>query len=456
MSFKNADFPLDERYPEKSVSALSLCPKFDYAWTATKLLSLDPEPGTPGYFAALTRIVTEPHIDNIKELEELVTQGQKLFQALGVSLAQMQSAAKAAKDSLSEANEAIKAAWQKTLVKVSPQISASAYFQPWLELHVEILAHGEAVSASWRTKSQEEAFQLTKRLVEAGFTDETLRHLKMAIQTRLQDVARAYTNQFAELYDELFDTPELESFKIFESSLTKVMPQVKFAPTFAPEGRGRNARFGVVPCADVVVRLMVKRATLIGLIVPRDDQASMKMLGGKCDPHYSITESGTICVEVDSAFETARKEFMEETGANRIHRELMLDATQLSLLNELAPNWPSTLRELGCIVDENKVIWGAKAKEAFEKDMVATLRQVSLETPVPDIRTSQHSGYSTTLFEAAIDPTNTEQQRLLTLVLTVKGGDDAAHYGFCYVPDVRMQSTHAQIFASYLKSVTFT
>ena len=450
------EFPLDARYPKTAVSPLYLSPKFEYAWNAKKLLNVDPEPGTPGYFAALTRIVTEPHIANIKELEELVAQGQKLFQALDISPAQLQSAAKAATDALSKANDAMEATWRETLKTVSPHISACPYFQPWLELHAEISAHGEVVNADWAAKSQAEASRLTKGLAEAGFTDVTLHHLEKAIEARVKDVTQAYTNQFAKIYDVIDDTPELQAFKTYERSLTEALPQVEFAPTSAPEGRGRNARLGVAPCADVVVRLTTDRGTgtLVGLIVPQDDHVSMKMLGGKCDPHYSITKGGTIGVEVDSASETALKEFMEETGADKFHKDLTLDVTQLNLLNELAPEWRTTLRELGCAVNDNKVIWEAEASKALQKSMAATLHQASLRIPVPDVRTTQHSGYSTTVFEAAIDLTNMQQRQLLTLLLTVKGGDDAAHYGFHCATDVCMQSSHMQIFADYLTKVS--
>ena len=231
-----------------------------------------------------------------------------------------------------------------------------------------------------------------------------------------------------------------------------MVPTVEPVPPQAPSGLGRNARFGMAPCADVVVRFTVDDERFVGVIVPPDDNGVSKMLGGKCDPTYGVTEDGLISVTMDSTEITALKELMEETGASVIEATITLKDAQQKLLSRVAPPWRAELTALGCTITDNTVTWSQAARDAFEASMKALLRPSIQNTPVPDVRTTQNAGYITTVYDALVGVT---QHQLLSLLLTLQGGaEEAKNYGFYPLKNVTMNSTHQQIWAQYLKHIT--
>jgi hypothetical protein len=180
------------------------------------------------------------------------------------------------------------------------------------------------------------------------------------------------------------------------------------------------------------------------------------MLGGKCDPKYDVAEDGSIRVTVDTVESTAVKEFMEESGANKTDEEVSLYNAQRDLLNRVVPSWRVELGNLGCAITsttdiKTTVTWSKLAMETTEKGITELLRPTILNTPVPDNRTTQNAGYSTTVYDVLVD---VSQGKLLALLLTLQGGDDAADFGFYCPMRVTMQSTHNQIFTQYLHMVS--
>ncbi|OBT60034.1 hypothetical protein VE03_10368 [Pseudogymnoascus sp. 23342-1-I1] len=170
----------------------------------------------------------------------------------------------------------------------------------------------------------------------------------------------------------------------FGKSLSEVVPVVAHAPCSAPVGLGRNARFGMTHCADVVVRFNIDNKLYVGVIKPQDDIGVSKMLGGKCGPKYDVAQDGSIHVTVDTVKSTAAKEFMEESGANKANKEVILYEAQRDLLNHVVPNWRDELNNLGCAISSTTDTETTLAMETTEVGITALLRPTTLNVPVPD------------------------------------------------------------------------
>jgi hypothetical protein len=142
------------------------------------------------------------------------------------------------------------------------------------------------------------------------------------------------------------------------------------------------------------------------------------------------------------------EEFMEESGANKVG-EVLLNKAQRDLLDRVVSSWRV---ELGCTITnttniKTAVTWSKSAMEITEKRITELMRPIIINSPVPDNRTAQNAGYSTTVYEVLVDVT---QSQLLALLLTLRGGDDAADFDFYRPAKVTMQSTHDKIFSHYL------
>jgi hypothetical protein len=438
-------FSLDPRYP----TPIYLPPKFDYMWKPEKLIYLDPKPGQPGYFAVLVR--ENANCVNSATLSKYVIKGQELFRKLGVTNIQMKTARAGAERTLQDSRRSIDQEWNDTLISEGLPIIEEEWdctLVEWRNCCAEIAAYNGAADPVWIRKLQDALSALEQNIS----CDVSV--LRNAVHRRVTSVLASYTNEFKHLYGMLGD--KATEFIKFEKSLSEVVPVVAHAPWSAPVGLGRNARFGMTPCADVVVRFNIDNKLYVGVIKPQDDIGVSKMLGGKCDPKYDVAEDGSVRVTVDTVESTAVKEFMEESGANKANEEVILYEAQTDLLNRVVPNWRVELENLGCVISSTNdtkttVTWTKLAMETTEKGITELLRPTILNAPVPDNRTTQNAGYITTVYDVSVDIT---QCKFLALLLTLRGGDDAADFGFYCPITVTMQSTHDQIFRQYLEMVS--
>lgn len=313
----------------------------------------------------------------------------------------------------------------------------------WWKLYAEWFSYHKEANRKWVGSSLDKMKELKDSLLasHSDWSENDFTKLGLASQRRIQSVGCCYTNVFAELYKKL--GKRAETFIKFEKGLASVVPIVEHALPSATNGRGRNARFGVARCADVVVRLTIKGTIYVGLL-------EEKMIGGKCEPNYTVNSDGELVVGLDSVRETAIKEFMEETGAGKINTELPLSGSQLSLLDEVTTNWRDVLEQVGCAVThDEKVTWNLNAKEKVESGVREYLQQCIENIPVPDSRTTKNAGYATTIFDLLIKDDNHE---LKVLLLTLNGADEG-RFSFCPISAVHMQSTHKEIFDVYLQCV---
>ncbi|EED11883.1 hypothetical protein TSTA_110620 [Talaromyces stipitatus ATCC 10500] len=442
-------FRLDSRYPLNT--GLYFPPKDGYYWNTNKLGGLDPRPGNPGYFAVLKRVVSDANIQNRAELAKYVFEGEELFKKCGFTSSMMKDARIKAEGHLKSRQQCIEQKWKEA---IGPLSDNAGKFDEWIKVYAEKTAYGQAAAATWVTKIDASLSDLEESLQNELLIDrETAREyfsiLAKAVESRISDVLASYTNAFEQLYLTVGIKEEVEAFIKFEKELS-IMPMVAGAPSSAPKGLGRNAPFGMTPCADVVVSFIGDGELYVGIIEPSDDSGVSKMLGGKRDPKYHVADDGSLYVTRDLAKDTALKEFMEETGADKVET-LTLNETQLGLLGKFAGDWETVLNSLNCRIthtketNEVKVTWSQEAMIATGEGIKKLLKPIRMDITVPDNRTTLNAGYSTTVYQANINTNNRDQRRLLTLVLTRQGSEEG-RYLFRCATEVEMQSTHKHIF----------
>lgn len=182
------------------------------------------------------------------------------------------------------------------------------------------------------------------------------------------------------------------------------------------------------------------------------------MLGGKSDPPFSIDIDGELRVNSPSPRQTAVKEVVEELGALRIGATWTLTRTQMEMLEGLDTEWRCTLRDLNGIVDaqetgsqveQTELTWSSEAARRLEVLIDERISPCMPPVYVPDTRTTQNAGYSTTVSDVHVRSEGDEELGILLLAL--QGDDNEVTFHFEDRYHVQMQSTHKDIFARYLQ-----
>jgi hypothetical protein len=390
----------------------------------------------------------EPQIRNREQLRLLVGEGQEIFKRLKVTCHQMKTAQENVKEFLANEEQTIVEKW-KSAIKGTPLDNETTpcvdRWLQWLYLYTETVIYEGQANPKWMDSTRASLLRLEEELCEIH-AEINFDELATAVKDRIAATRASYKNPFTNLYSIL--GTKADEFKKFEETLKDVVPIFETAPEEVPSGIGRNARIGAASCVDVVLKIILGELEYVGVITSRDDEGAWKLLGGKREPHYSVAFDGTLCVAMDNAKDTAVKEFLEESGADRVSKPWFLDEAHLQLLRLHVSDWKERLREMECVVDGNKVTWSKKARDEVETYVKGGLSERISNVIVPDIRATKNAGYITTLYEL---PVVTSNKRITALFLALPGGSDAQDFTLRPASTVaeKIQSTHKSIFQKY-------
>ncbi|KFA70933.1 hypothetical protein S40288_11713 [Stachybotrys chartarum IBT 40288] len=186
------------------------------------------------------------------------------------------------------------------------------------------------------------------------------------------------------------------------------------------------------PALTVVVHFAFESETYVGIITPKEDQASHKMLGGKCEVIYAINSDHSLHVAYDDdKKETALKGFIEETGADKDSSRSIRAIASL----------PSQL----CLNGRH-----LHAKQKLKNFMKGGLKATNIRNvPVKDNRTTQNAGYLTTVYSVEV----LGNEEMMAVLLVLGGGSDAENYFFCPLEEVQMHLTHESLFGKFRDSM---
>lgn len=433
---------LDPRYVSKQ--PFNSLPKPTYALDAEKGSEYDPRPGKDGYFAVLLRVSEESPITNRDDILKYVKLGQKTFQKMRVTSGEMERAQEDAKAKLASKKQSIKARWNSAVEEtpLKDEERSDPGWLKWVNLYTETIIYKGQANQKWVEESEDSLRRLKDALSKAH-QQVDFGNLASAVEERITATQNSYINPFTCLYTNLGERAAKS--KEFEKSLEGIVPIFRPAPDEAPSGSGRNARWGAAPCADVVAELRIGEKEYVSVIKFQDN---WKLPGGKCEPRYDVTGDFRLRVTVDTTRETALKEFLQESGADVAGRFWRLDEEHIQLLDLYMSDWKDRLLDMGCVVDGSGITWSEKARDEI-KDYVQTKLSLRIAFGiVPDTRTTQNSGYVTTVYGFRIDEAN---KTLTVLFLALSNSNEAESFLFRLVRDAleHMQSTHKSLFEKH-------